>query len=582
MAQPSCVDQKKCVDQRSCGVLLHISSLPSPYGIGDLGPQAHAFAETLAAAGLKHWQFLPLTPTSTFIGNSPYSSPSAFAGNPLFISPEILLADGLITHAELEAASYRYLQDQNPARVNYEAVSAQREYLLNLAFERRTGACHSDSSARALLPVSSLLPLSARPPLQEDPSFCAFVRENSYWLDDYALFAAIKASFGGQSWIDWPESLKRRDPHALASWRASNASAVLRQQFIQYLFAAQWASLHKHCAELGIKLIGDLPIYVTHDSADVWSRPDLFKLDAQGQPLAVSGVPPDYFSPTGQRWGNPVYAWDKMRAENFAWWIKRLEYNLSLVDTLRLDHFRGFCAYWEIPADEATAINGKWVPAPGREFLAALRARFGELPLIAEDLGVITPDVRALMAEFDLPGMKVLQFAFGGDPAQSPDVPYRHPRRSVVYTGTHDNQTGKQWFSEAPEQEKKTFTFYRGQDLDPDYANEVLMRMALESRADVCILPMQDILRLGAEGRMNTPSSAKGNWEWRLTDSKGWLPGAGQATQPQNGTDGDTAKAALPVPDIFGHVHFLCKLYGRLADEASEASGVINSEVPLV
>ncbi|MDR2825351.1 MAG: 4-alpha-glucanotransferase [Deltaproteobacteria bacterium] len=534
-------------DNRSCGVLLHISSLPSKYGIGSLGPEAHAFAETLAAAGIKYWQFLPLTPTSTFIGNSPYSSPSAFAGNPLFISLEVLQQEKLLSEAEIINSGPRLPDDhpcKRPDRVDYNAVSAQHDYLLELVFQRQEAS------------------------LENDRSFKTFVAENNDWLLDYALFTAIKITQGGTSWLDWPKGLKWHRQEALKLWLEKNKRAVLKQQFIQYLFFTQWQALRRRCKRLGLQLIGDLPIYVTHDSADVWARPDLFKLDDQGAPKVVAGVPPDYFSATGQRWGNPVYDWAIMQKEDFAWWIKRLAHNLTQADVIRLDHFRGFCAYWEIPAAEKTALQGKWIPAPARAFMLTLKKHFGELPFIAEDLGVITPDVRELMQEFGLPGMKILQFAFGDEAGESPYLPFRHPVNSVVYTGTHDNCTSKQWFMEAGEKEKDNFICYRGQALDPDYANEVLMRLALESQARLAVLPMQDILRLDGGGRMNTPSSSQGNWEWRVSNQEGWLAKefwSDQISSSKKPISAETdTPVRAPVPNVFGHIHFLCSLYGRL------------------
>jgi 4-alpha-glucanotransferase len=559
------LSSRKEESPRACGVLLHISSLPSQYGIGSLGPEAHAFAETLAAAGLKYWQFLPLTPTSTFIGNSPYSSHSAFAGNPLFISLETLQKEQLPSASEPSVCS-RILSDNHPLcrpdRVDYNAVTDRHNFLLDLAFQHK------------------------EPVLEKDPGFRNFVREHSGWLMDYALFVAIKDSQGGKSWVEWPEDLKWRREGALSCWMDKHKRAVLRQQFIQYLFFRELQALRGRCARLGLGLIGDLPIYVTHDSADVWARPDLFKLDAHGRPLAVAGVPPDYFSATGQLWGNPVYDWDRMRKENFAWWIKRIGHNLGLTDIIRLDHFRGYCAYWEIPAEEQTALNGKWVKAPARELMLAVKKHFGKLPFIAEDLGVITQDVKELMREFELPGMKIMQFAFGGEAGEGPYLPFRHPANSVVYTGTHDNTTSKQWFIDAPEREKNNFICYRGQDLDPDYANEILVRMALESRARLAVLPMQDILRLDGAARMNTPSLPGGNWEWRVSSKEGWLPEefwsenlrsvgpvgqenpAGEEAAPGEPAESESAAGnrpvKAPVPDVFRHIHFLCSIYGRL------------------
>ncbi|MDR2051114.1 MAG: 4-alpha-glucanotransferase [Deltaproteobacteria bacterium] len=514
---------------RSCGVLLHISSLPSPFGIGDLGPTARAFVSALASAGLKYWQFLPLTPTSDHIGNSPYSSPSAFAGNPLFISPELLLEEGWVSHADVDNAVTLHCGAVSPDRVNYPAVTAQRRAILNAAFERNY------------------------PSLADSADFSAFCREHAFWLDSYSLFTAIKERRGGESWTSWPEELKRRNPEALAEWEGIHGREVLLCKFIQYLFFRQWENLRRLCRESGIGLIGDLPIYVTHDSADVWAAPALFELSEEGQPLSVAGVPPDYFSATGQRWGNPVYSWEELQKDEFAWWIKRLEHNLRLSDLVRLDHFRGFCAYWEVPAEEETAVKGRWVKAPGRSLFSALQKRFGpRLPLIAEDLGVITADVRALMLEFGLPGMKVLQFAFGGENASAnPDIPFRHSRESVVYTGTHDNPPSRDWFIRAPDRERANFSEYVGYALNRESAAEAMLRLALSSPADLAVIPMQDVLGLGAEGRMNTPSIALGNWEWRLRDCSGWA----SLRNSSGGPD---------VPAVFRRLHDLCAVYGRL------------------
>lgn len=518
------------MQERGTGVLLHISSLPAPYGIGDLGPTAQAFAATLAAAGLGWWQFLPLTPTSEFIGNSPYSSPSAFAGNPLFISPELLCTGGYLCRADLECAR------PEPGRgpVDYPLAGAHRRALLRAAFERHL------------------------PYLPEDLAFQAFCAEHASWLDDYALFAAIKEEQGGASWVEWPEPLKWREAEALARWSGRNRRAILRQKFVQFLFFSQLGALRERCKEYGVRLIGDLPIYVTHDSADVWAAPELFKLDAGGRPISVAGVPPDYFSATGQRWGNPVYDWERMASDGFAWWKKRLRHNLRMADLVRLDHFRGFVGFWEIPAAEETAVNGVWSPGPGAGFFRAMREEFGEdLPILAEDLGVITDEVRALMAEFKLPGMKVLHFGFGGaEPWNNPDAPFRCPPRSVVYTGTHDNTTSLDWFVSAPEEERRNFCAYVGRELSPDEAPEAMIRLALESASALAVIPMQDILGLGGEARMNTPALPAGNWTWRLADTAGWVP---------EGPERESGRAArdLPLPEIFARLHRLCRIYGR-------------------
>lgn len=527
------------MESRACGLLLHISSLPSPYGIGDIGPTARDFAAALSRGGIKYWQFLPLTPTSSFIGNSPYSSPSAFAGNPLFISPELLAEEGRISQNDLDCVymcspgcgPMNFLRVNSP-RVDYELVEEQRKTMLTTAFER------------------------SLPELRTDRAFLDFCAEEACWLDDYAMFSAIKES-RGCAWFDWPEPLKHREPSALAEFAAQHETEVLRHKFVQFLFFTQWRGFKSFCNDLGVSLIGDMPIYVTHDSADVWANQEMFKLDKNGQPVTVAGVPPDYFSKTGQRWGNPVYDWDRMKLDNFSWWKKRLAHSLAMVDLLRLDHFRGFCAYWEIPAEEETAINGVWTPAPGRELFTALRDEMGDLPVIAEDLGIITDDVRELMEDFALPGMKVLQFAFSGSPGSAPDLPFRHRRNSVVYSGTHDNATTLEWFESAPPEEVANLAAYLGMDISShaggqraftgERALDAVMRLTLSSVADLAVLPMQDILGMGAEGRMNTPSVPDGNFAWRLTDRAGW-----STTAP----DG--------LPDVFRRLHELCRVYGRV------------------
>lgn len=484
---------------RSFGLLLHISSLPSAFGIGDLGPAAHAFVKTLAHMGADSWQFLPLHPTSTGIGNSPYSSPSAFAGNPLFISPEMMRDQGFLTQDDLDEALHTlnlYGQasgGHNALRqVDFEACTAVRERLFGIAYAR----CAADLPTRA--------------------TYRKFCRAHALWLDDYALFTCIKREFEGAAWTEWPIPFKQRMPQALAGFAAHAAEALEREKFIQYLFFSQWAALRALCAEKGVRLVGDVPIYVTHDSADVWASPQLFHLDTQGQPVTVAGVPPDYFSATGQRWGSPIYRWQRMQSDGFTWWKARLGHELLLADTLRLDHFRGFCGYWEIPAKEETAINGAWKAAPGEAFFTAIRGHFGALPFIAEDLGVITQDVREVMERFALPGMHVLQFAFGGDLTDNPAVPYKHTRRSVVYTGTHDNMPAREWLKNSSEEEKRNLGEYLGQELHEHNILPLFLRLAFASTADLTVLPMQDALGFSGEHRMNIPGTSEGNWGWRM------------------------------------------------------------------
>ncbi|MDR2604422.1 MAG: 4-alpha-glucanotransferase [Desulfovibrio sp.] len=488
---------------RAYGILLHISSLPSAWGIGDLGPAAFRFADILAENKASLWQVLPLNPTEPGLGNSPYASPSAFAGNPLFISPELMRRDGWVSAADLETSRHCAGRlDADPARIDFEAVHAQRGRMFHAAFERNS------------------------PQLRNDRAFLTFCREQAYWLHDFARFATLRRRYREAPWCDWPEPLRLRDAHALEAWDAQAEADILREKFIQYLFHTQWLSLRAYCRERDILLLGDAPYTVTHDSADCWSNSRCFKLDDDMRPSAVSGVPPDYFSADGQRWGTPVYKWDIIAAEGFDWWKKRFDHALSLVDLLRLDHFRGFCAYWEIPAAEKTAVNGRWRKAPAAEFLQSLHDHFGALPFLGEDLGVITEDVREVMERFDLPGMHVLQFAFGGDTGDNPNAPHNHGKRSFVYTGTHDNAPTKAWFAELGPAERDNFSLYCGRQTDESNACLILTRMAFAGTAEWCVLPAQDVLALGNEGRMNIPGLTAGNWSWRMTpeqlDSEAW------------------------------------------------------------
>ncbi|QLA15095.1 4-alpha-glucanotransferase [Desulfolutivibrio sulfoxidireducens] len=478
--------------RRGSGILLHVTSLPSRFGVGDFGPAARRFIDFCSRSAQSYWQILPLTPTSTFIGNSPYSGDSAFALNPVLISPEKLVEDGYLDPGEIEG----YIQE-DPTRAEYDKAEAFKLGLLRTAFARR------------------------RAGLDADPAFAAFVAENAFWLDEYALFRAIKGERGGQEWTGWPRELRLRDPEALAEVRRHWAEDILFVAFVQYLLAGQWQDLRRHASKKNILIIGDAPIYVTLDSADVWSNQGLFKLDPDGQPLFVAGVPPDYFSETGQRWGNPVYDWPAHEATRFAWWMRRMDYAFRLYDFIRLDHFRGFEAYWEIPASEKTAVAGQWVKAPGEALFKELLHRFPTLPIIAEDLGVITAEVRELKDRFGFPGMKILQFAFGPGIAANRDAPHNHEPGAVVYTGTHDNTTTRDWFvSEAGEAGKRILFDYLGREMDPDEVPWAMIRLAMMSVCSTAILPMQDLLGLGEQGRMNRPSVAKGNWSWRVTEDR--------------------------------------------------------------
>jgi 4-alpha-glucanotransferase len=472
--------------ERATGVLLHPTSLPGRFGVGDLGKEAYRYLEWLSEAGVTWWQVLPTNPPGP--GESPYAAISTFAGNPLLISPELLLEDGLLTREDL--ATVPVFPDY---AVAFEAVVPTKETLLRKAwasFQRRGGEG---------LQVA----------------FAAFAEANAVWLHDYALFAAAKKVYGDAEWSEWPGGLAGREPGAVASWRAAHEQEVRFEEFCQFLFARQWSALRAHARSLGVKILGDLPIFVAYDSADVWAHRELFRLDASGQPVVVAGVPPDYFSETGQLWGNPLYDWEHHASTGYRWWVDRLRAALQQVDALRLDHFRGFAAYWEVPGDAETAMAGRWVKGPGRSLFETIQKALGDLPLVAEDLGVITPDVEALRDDLGLPGMAVLQFGFSPDP-RGPFLPYCHRSNLVVYTGTHDNNTTLGWLQqEASIPEQDLLRRYASSD-----AHEVswdMIRLALSSVARLAVIPHQDLAGLGADCRMNTPGVASGNWRFRIT-----------------------------------------------------------------
>ena len=467
---------------RTSGVLMHPTSFPGRYGIGDLGPSAHQFIDWLADAGCKLWQVLPLGPTG--YGDSPYQCFSAFAGNPYLISPDFLLRDDLL-HSDDLAKIPEFPDD----KVDYGRLIPWKLNLLERSFIRFKTA--------------------PEPVRREYKQFCA---ENESWLDDFALFMALKEANGGGAWGGWPEPLRKRDAAALAEAGKRHADAVDRFKFYQFAFFRQWNELHEHARQRGIQVIGDIPIFVAYDSADVWSSPDLFYLDDVGQPTVVAGVPPDYFSPTGQLWGNPLYRWEVLKARGYDWWIARFRAMLSMVDVVRLDHFRGFAGYWEIPAGSPTAEHGRWAPGPGVDFLQAVRSALGELPIIAEDLGEITPDVVELRDRFELPGMKILQFAFSGPDNEF--LPHNYVPNCVAYTGTHDNNTSRGWYETAPEHEGDFARRYLRVD-GSDFAWD-LIRTVWSSVAVYAIASMQDLFSLGGEARMNYPSRLGGNWEWRM------------------------------------------------------------------
>lgn len=475
--------------ERASGILLHPTSLPGLYGIGDFGPQAYHFLDFLAAADSSLWQILPLGPTG--YGDSPYQCFSAFAGNPYLISPDLLLHEGLVTPDDLvERPAF-------PAeRVDYGAVIRWKLGLLD----------------RAAIQFEHNPPPGLR---AEYENFCTAQAD---WLDDFALFMVLKEENGGSSWDLWPAPLRKRDAAALSEARQRLHAAITRQKFRQFMFFRQWQRLHEHARSLGIQIIGDIPIFIAYDSADVWTHPELFYLDAEGKPSVVAGVPPDYFSPTGQLWGNPLYRWEAHRANGYAWWIARLRATLQMVDIIRLDHFRGFVGYWEIPAGMPTAEIGRWVPGPGADLFAALNRSLGDLPIIAEDLGEITPDVIALRDQFGLPGMKILQFAFSGP--ENPFLPHHYPRNCVAYTGTHDNDTAVGWYETAPQVERDFADAYLGR-CNPGSARGFatdLARAVWASNAVFALVPMQDLLELDTTGRMNYPGRESGNWGWRMSD----------------------------------------------------------------
>jgi 4-alpha-glucanotransferase len=471
---------------RRAGILLHPTSLPGPFGIGDLGSATDAFLDWAAVAGATVWQVLPLGPVGER-SHSPYDGISAFAGNPLLISPERLVVDGLLSPSALDEAPGFAAE-----RVDYPAVRAWKERLLEEAWQRFRR--HGTSATRERL-----------------RAFAADTRR-APWLADWELFCALKRRYDGAPWNAWPSALARREPAALAEAREELTAETGFHRFVQFLFFSQWARVHGTASRRGLRILGDVPIYVAHDSADVWAHRELFDLDEDGRPQHVAGVPPDYFCPAGQRWGNPLYRWDRMASDGYEWWVSRLRGNLELTDLVRIDHFRAFAAYWEVPADQPDARAGRWAPGPGLPFFAALRRGVGGLPIVAEDLGVITSDVEALRDTVGLPGMRVLQFAFDED--NSSHLPHRHRARSVVYTGTHDNDTTGGWYATLSREARARFRDYlgsRGQEPHWD-----LVRAACTSAAELAVLPLQDLLGLGSTARMNRPGEVKGNWEWRL------------------------------------------------------------------
>jgi len=473
--------------KRSCGILLPISSLPSPYGIGTLGKEAYRFIDFLAEAGQAWWQILPVGPTS--YGDSPYQSFSTYAGNPYFVDLDTLIEDKLLTQDEVNAVNW----GSNPEYVDYEKIYEGRFTLLEKAVER--------GWTRDAAQVS------------------AFVEENSRWLPDYALFMALKRHFGMKAWTEWPdEAIRLRRPAAVEHYRMKLAADVRLFTYVQFLFFKQWEALRAYAKDKEIGIIGDMPIYVAMDSADVWAEPQYFQLDEKNLPVAVAGVPPDYFSEDGQLWGNPLYNWDLMKQDGYDWWIRRVEGAARLYDVVRIDHFRGFESYWAVPYGETTAKNGHWVKGPGMDLVGTLTGRFSNIRFIAEDLGFLTPEVHQLLADSGLPGMKVLEFAFDSrEPSNY--LPHTYDKNCVCYAGTHDNTTLAAWRHEADPADVAMAVRYLGLNEEEGFIWGIL-RGGLGSVADLFVAQMQDYLELGADSRMNTPGILGGNWQWRMKEGQ--------------------------------------------------------------
>jgi 4-alpha-glucanotransferase len=511
---------------RASGILLHPTSLPGPHGIGDLGEEAYCFADFLGASGQSLWQVLPLGPTG--YGDSPYACYSAFAGNTLLISPERLVKDNLVSKTDLAA-----LPRLAEGKVDFAVAHQRKDAILSKAFANYQRNTESKFSRE----------------------FESFAEQNASWLDDYALFRALKTAHDGKPWYEWERELVSRAPAALTRVKTELHDRIEEQKFSQFIFSQQWSELKRYCNSRSIQIIGDIPIFVAHDSADVWTHPEQFKLNPDGSKIVVAGVPPDYFSETGQYWGNPLFNWEQMLGDGFRWWVERVRSALQTVDIARIDHFRGFAACWEIPGGDKTAERGRWVEAPGRELFEVIRDALGELPIIAEDLGVITPDVEKLRDDFGFPGMRILQFAFGSD-TRNIDLPHNYHRNVVVYTGTHDNDTTVGWFNSTTaegstrtaqqiESERQFCMKYLktdGHEIQWDF-----IRAVFASVANTAIVPLQDVLGLGSEARMNLPNSTAGNWLWRFQ------PGQLSA-------------------DLSARLRDLTELYGRLPNKVSETA----------
>lgn len=473
--------------KRSAGILLSITSLPSPFGIGDMGSQAYAFADFLNRAEQKYWQILPLTPIDAAQSFSPYSSVSSMAGNIWLISPEKLFEEGYLMEKDLME-----FKTSTPDRVNYAKAIQHKSKLFAKAFKNMKA--------------------------QRKAAFEAFCDREAHWLDDYALYSALKSAHKNKPWYEWPDSFKLRNLKSLLKFSAENQEAILYTKWLQFIFFHQWKNLKRYCNDLNVDILGDLPFYVSYDSVDVWSRQEIFKLNKNGSMVGVAGVPPDYFNEDGQLWGMPVYRWDVLNDQGYDWWMKRIRKNMELVDVLRLDHFRAFADFWEVPAKEKTAVRGEWKLGPGEHFFSVLKQEFGKLPFVAEDLGDISEAVHKLRLQFNLPGMKVLQFAFGDTMAESDHIPHNYKTDFVAYTGTHDNNTTVGWYrKELKDKIREQVRTYANTNVSEKNIHEVLIRMAYASVAKTAIIPMQDVLGLDENSRMNVPASTSKNWQWRLS-----------------------------------------------------------------
>ena len=470
---------------RSCGTLVHPTSFPGKYGIGDLGYEARSFIDFLEETDQTIWQILPLTPTG--YGNSPYASFSAFAGNPYLISLDLLVEKGLLEKSEVKKAEI-------PAHssVEYEQAFANKDQLFLLACER----------------------FYDRLSLEDEKDFKRFKRQNKHWLNDYSLFMACALHYNKQPWNTWEKGLAQRDPEALKAFIKKHAKEIAIQDWLQYEFYSQWMNLKEYANSKGIRVIGDIPIFVDHNSADVWANPQYFEVDKKGNRTLVAGVPPDYFSETGQLWGNPLYKWKILEKDGFSWWVDRFKHMFKICDAIRVDHFRGFDAYWEVKAKEKTAVNGCWVKGPGEKLFDTILEKCGELPILAEDLGFVTEGVEKLRDKYHFPGMKIIQFAFDSDSTNA-FLPHNYPQNCVVYTGTHDNDTSIGWYNQAPEEEKHRVRVYTKSD--GEKINWEFIRLGMYSVADQAIFPLQDFMNLGAEHRMNIPGTSSNNWLWRYS-----------------------------------------------------------------